>query len=253
MSRVPIPHTLSDLVDNKRIYPEKLRTDILQEFYCTHLVPNAYIFKLSNSDTIKLTFSESQFCHTIGLSYFDYNGQSGWDKLVLSPKTISDFESFPKYKMVLSRIINFNRILQLLNSPDVYLYNAEDFPQFNYKSNYFAVFNSSNRLHKLGIGVGNDGIHYGETYIVSLDKPEFNKELAPKNLLTIIDKDITTKEDFLQRRHDQLEQNSTLSDLNELYTFPIIVDNSQTLDQQDENMSADISENSNNNDEENAS
>lgn len=178
-------HTLPDLLNNNPLYINALRTDIIQQFYTQYIANNVYIFDLSNNDTINLLFNEDQFCHLIGFSYFGYDGQNGWDTLISNPKKISEFVRFPEFKMLQFRILNFKYLLNLLQTPNIYIYKADEHKEFSYKSVYFALLINNNRALKLGIGLSNNGIHYGETYLVDKNEPSFNYYLEQKNLLTI--------------------------------------------------------------------
>lgn len=172
---------------------------VLQQFYSQYLVPNVYIFKLSNTDSIRLIFTEEQFCHLIGFSYFGYDGKVGWDKLLNNPKKIKEFVENDKFNLIQSRILNFNIILSILNNPNIYIYTAEDYPEFRYKSLYFAAITENNRVFKLGIGLSGTDIHYGETYLVDMDNPKYNYYLKPDKLLTIEKREILLKNDFLSK------------------------------------------------------
>jgi len=190
-------YTVEDLVNQDNIYIKKLDTKVLQDFFIQYICSNVYIFDLSNNDNIRLLFKESQFCHIIGFHYFGYEGVEGWDKLSQSPKRVADFSKYPKFKMLQYRIGNFNKLLKLLNNPDIYIYKASENKQFSYKSKYFAVYIEENRMHKLGIAVTNDGFHYPETFLIDNNEPKYNYYIKPENLLTIIKKEIIPKEKFL--------------------------------------------------------
>lgn len=197
-------YSLTDLLTkNNNISVYKLTTDVLQSFYLNQLCLNAYIFKLSNGDTINLLFDTYDFCHLIGLSYFGYEGALGWDKLVDNPIKISSFSRKEEFKMLKYRFKYFRNIVDLLDNPNIYIYKAENYPEFNYKSIYFAVIKKDSRYLKLGIGIGKNGIsgiNYAETFLVDLDKPDLNYYLTSDNLVHIDEKITISKDEFLNNR-----------------------------------------------------
>lgn len=186
-------YTKEDLINSSRLFANKLRTRVLEEFYTDNLVPNAFIYILSNGEIIHLTFDKGQFCHLLGFSYFGYSGISGWNLLDRRNILISNLQDIASHKREEIRITNFPKILKILDSPTMYLYKNTD---MRYQSDYFAVWDDGKRYYKLGIGTGSTGIHYGETYQVSLIQSNDNKEIDPQNLLTVNNKFIMPKETF---------------------------------------------------------
>lgn len=182
-----------DLVNNNRLFATRLRTRVLEEFYTDNLVSKAYIYILSNGEIIHLLFDNDQFCHLLGFSYFGYNGISGWNSLNARNILVSNLQEFAKHKREEIRITNFPKIIRILDNPTMYLYKNTD---MRYKANYFAVWNDGTRYYKLGIGTSSNGVNYGETYQVSLMQSNDNKEIDPKNLLTVNNKFIMPKETF---------------------------------------------------------
>lgn len=153
-------YTKEDLAQNNRIFANRLRTRVLQDFYTHYLTPQAYIYLLSNGETIHLLFENDQFCH-------------------LKREEI--------------RITNFPKILHILDNPTVYLYKNDD---MRYKSDYFAVWNDGKRYYKLGIGTSSSGVNYPETFQVSLMTSTDNKEIDPLKLLTVTSKFVMSKKSF---------------------------------------------------------
>jgi Barnase-EndoU-ColicinE5/D-RelE like nuclease len=190
-------YTVNDLVTKDKIYINKLNTQVLQDFYSEQFAEKVYIFNLDDNSSIHLMFLEEQFCHLAGFQYFGFNGIDGWDKLKSSPKKISYFSNEPNFGMVQFRLQNFAHMLKLIKNPSIYIYKASDYPTFNYKSVYFAVLKLNNRVFKLGIGINKQGIHYGETYLIDRDLPQYNFYLKPENLLKIVSTDIKSKSDYL--------------------------------------------------------
>lgn len=189
-------YNLDELMNEPNIYINKINTQVLQEMYSVYLEPNVYRFKLSDNNEINLLFSEDQFCHLIGFSYFGYDGGDGWEKLKKNPKKISEFGKHKDFNFLKYRILNFRKLVNLLNSPNVYIYKPEEYPEFNYKSIYFAAIVENNRMLKLGIGIGKNKIHYPETYIVDLDIPSHNYYLKEENLINIMSKSVEDKYTF---------------------------------------------------------
>ncbi len=197
-------YALNDLLTNNELLIYRLNTSVLQEYYTTQLVPNAYIYELSdannNAFNINLIFTEAQFCHLIGFHNFNYEGDDGWKRLQAKPKKVTNFNNYAEYSMMQFRISGFNQIHELLQSPEIYIYKAADYPQFRYKSEYFAVLVKNKRYYKLGIGLGENNIYYPETYIVDMDKPVYNFYLKPENKLKVISSKVTSTEDFFSQR-----------------------------------------------------
>lgn len=191
-------YTSTELLSLERISIFKLKTDLLQKFYEENLCNKGFILELENGDILKFTFDEEDFCHLIGFSYFGYNGADGWDKLKASPKKIIEFNKHEDFKFLQYRIIYFRNIISILQEPIVYIYKAADYPEFRYKSIYFAVMHIDNRVLKLGIGIDSKTINYCETFLVDLDKPELNYYLKPENLINIINKKIMDKDEFIR-------------------------------------------------------
>ena len=187
-------YTKEDLTNNNRFYANRLRTQVLEDFYTENLEQNAYIYTLNNGNTIRLLFDNDQFCHLVGFSYFGYNGISGWNLLKTRNILVSNLQEISKHKREEIRITNFPKIVSILNNPKMYLYRNTT---MNYNSDYFAVYDDGIRYYKLGIGTGSNGLNYGETFQVSLIQSDDNKEIDPNNLLTITSKIILPKEIFL--------------------------------------------------------
>lgn len=186
-------YTKEDLTNNNRFYANRLRTQVLEDFYTENLEQNAYIYTLNNGNTIRLLFDNDQFCHLVGFSYFGYNGISGWNLLKTRNILVSNLQEISKHKREEIRITNFPKIVSILNNPKMYLYRNTT---MNYNSDYFAVYDDGIRYYKLGIGTGSNGLNYGETFQVSLIQSDDNKEIDPNNLLTITSKIILPKEEF---------------------------------------------------------
>lgn len=186
-------YTKEDLCSESRIFASRLRTGVLEEFYEEYLTPNAYIFELSNGDRIHLTFDKDQFCHMLGFQYFNYNGIRGWNDLKSANILLTKLPRFIQHKREEIRMVNFPKIIEILNNPSVYLYENDD---MNYRSDYFAVWSDGKRYYKLGIGKGANGVNYGETYQVSLVSSNDNKEIRPDKLLRVEGKYIVPRNVF---------------------------------------------------------
>lgn len=191
---------LNDLLTKDRVEIYRLNTKVLQEYYTNHISPSAYTFNLSNGESINMIFEESQFCHLIGFHYFGYERTDGWNRLQANPKKVTNFSNYAEYEMMQHRIAGFHQLHKLLQSPDIYIYKAADYPQFNYNSNYFAVLVKNNKYYKLGIGTSKNGLNYPETYIVDMDKPQFNFYLKPENKLAVINSKILPVAEFFDQR-----------------------------------------------------
>ena len=61
-------YTKEDLINNNRLFANRLRTRVLQDFYTQYLTPQAYIYVLNNGEIIHLLFDNDQFCHLLGFS-----------------------------------------------------------------------------------------------------------------------------------------------------------------------------------------
>ncbi|MDK0888080.1 PBECR4 domain-containing protein [Clostridium perfringens] len=177
----------------------RLNTEILQKFYLNNLVSSVFIIELANEEKISLNFSENDFCHLIGFSHFGYDGGLGWERLKETPIPITSFTRYEDFKMLLNRIKYFKNILDVLTAPKVFLYKAEDYPEFNYKSIYFAVAYVDGRVLKLGLVKNKNDDFYAETYLVDLNQEKYNYYLKEENLVQVISvkaihKDITNQE-----------------------------------------------------------
>lgn len=186
-------YTKEDLENSDRIFANRLRTRVLEEFYIDNLVSKVYIYILSNGEIIHLLFELDQFCHLLGFSYFGYNGLSGWNLLNRRNILVSNLHNIANCKREEIRITNFPKVIRILKNPTIYLYKNTD---MRYKSDYFAVWDDGKRYYKLGIGTSSNGVNYGETYQVSLMNSNDNKEINPDNLLTVNNKFIMPKETF---------------------------------------------------------
>ena len=186
-------YTKEDLENSNKIFANRLRTRVLEDFYTDNLEHKAYIYMLSNGETIHLLFDNNQFCHLLGFSYFGYNGMSGWNLLNGRNILISNLQDIANHKREEIRITNFPKILKILDDPAMYLYRNTD---MRYKANYFAVWDDGRRYYKLGIGTSSNGVNYGETFQVSLIQSKDNKEIDSNNLLTVNNKFIMPKETF---------------------------------------------------------
>lgn len=182
-----------DLENNHKLYANRLRTRVLEHFYTDNLVSQTYIYILENGEIIHLIFDEDQFCHLLGFSYFGYHGISGWNSLEKRNILLSNLQDISNHKREEIRIINFPKIIRILEEPTMYLYKKED---MGYKADYFAVWNDGKRYYKLGIGTSSNGINYGETYQVSLIQSNDNKEIDSDNLINVKKKFIMPKETF---------------------------------------------------------
>lgn len=182
-----------DLINKNRLFANRMRTRVLEEFYAENLIPNAYIYVLSNGEVVHLIFDSNQFCHLLGFSYFGYNGISGWNTLKERNILISDLQDIANHKREEIRITNFPKIIQILDNPKMYLYKNTD---MRYKADYFAVWDDGKRYYKLGIGTSSNGVNYGETFQVSLMLSKDNKEIDANNLLKVSSKFIMPKETF---------------------------------------------------------
>lgn len=203
-------YTSDELLVLEKISIYKLKTDILQEFYLNNLCNKGFIFELENGDVVRFTFDKEDFCHLIGFSYFGYNGISGWEKLTETPKKIAEFKNNQYFSFLQYRILYFRNIVTILNNPNIYIYKAEDYPEFNYKSIYFAVIRIDNRVLKLGIGIDNRSINYSETFLVDLDRTDLNYYLTPENLINITNKTVVGKDDFINQINLLNSNNSEL-------------------------------------------
>ena len=183
-------YTKDDLKTNDRIYSNRLRTKVLEEFYEENFVPYIFVFELDNHETIRLIFDTDQFCHLLGFSYFGYNGVIGWNTLNNRNILISNLHEISKHKREEIRITNSPKILTILNNPTIYLYENKE---TTYKSDYFAVWDDGTRYYKLGIGTNDNGQNYAETYQVSLMTSDDNKEINSKNLVNVINKHIVKR------------------------------------------------------------
>lgn len=186
-------YTKEDLEKDERIFANRLRTRVLEEFYTDNLTSKVYIYILDNGEIIRLLFENEQFCHLLGFSYFGYSGISGWLLLDKRNMLISNLQGIANHKREEIRITNFPKITKILNNPKVYLYKNVD---MRYKTDYFAVWDDGKRYYKLGIGTSSNGINYGETYQVSLIHSKDNKEINPNYLLQVNNKMIIPKESF---------------------------------------------------------
>lgn len=180
-------YTAEDLYKNDKIYANRIRTGVLEQFYEQYLSKNVYIFKLSNGDEIQLVFNLDQFCHLLGFQYFNYSGIRGWNELSKSNIVLTDLPTFAKHKREEIRMVNFPKILRILEDPAVYVYENKD---MRYASNYFAIWSDGVRYYKLGIIKGKHGVYYGETYQVSLITSKDNKEICKENLLQVVEKKV---------------------------------------------------------------
>ena len=133
-------YTKEDLTNNNRFYANRLRTQVLEDFYTENLEQNAYIYTLNNGNTIRLLFDNDQFCHLVGFSYFGYNGISGWNLLKTRNILVSNLQGISKHKREEIRITNFPKIVSILNNPKMYLYRNTT---MNYNSDYFAVYDAT--------------------------------------------------------------------------------------------------------------
>lgn len=156
-----------DLENNHKLYANRLRTRVLEHFYTDNLVSQTYIYILENGEIIHLIFDEDQFCHLLGFSYFGYHGISGWNSLEKRNILLSNLQDISNHKREEIRIINFPKIIRILEEPTMYLYKKED---MGYKADYFAVWN--------------DGKRYD------------NKEIDSDNLINVKKKFIMPKETF---------------------------------------------------------
>lgn len=206
-------YTKADLINSNRIYATRLTTQVLQEFYEEQLIPNAYIYSLNNGEMIHLIFSNDQFCHLLGFSYFGYNGISGWNQLKSKNLLITNMPNMNLHKREEIRMTNFSKIITILHNPTVYLYKNKD---MNYKSDYFAVWNDGVRYYKLGIGTTANGVNYGETFQVSLMNSNDNKEIDPNNLLSVTNKFLMPRETFQNLYYPMHIAKSKVANDNEL-------------------------------------
>ncbi len=187
-------YTINDLKNiSKKIYSTLLLTSVIQDFFLDNIEKNAYIFELTNGNIINLIFNEDQFCHLIGFSYFGYDGIEGWNLLREKSLPISILPGINNKKREEIRITNFNKIIRVLQTPNIYLYKNSS---MSYKSDYFAIYDDGIRYYKLGIGTQKNGINYGETYQVSLKTAPDNKEINPENLLEVKRKFVISKNIF---------------------------------------------------------
>ena len=186
-------YTAEDLERNDKLFSNRLRTRVLEEFYMSHLISKVYIYILSNGDVIHLMFDDDQFCHLLGLSYFGYKGKYGWNVLKERNILICNLHDIENHMREEIRITNFPKILKILECPTVYLFGNTS---MNYKADYFAVWKDGKRYYKLGIGTSANGINYGETYQVSLIKSKDNREIDSKHLLTVCQKCIMQRKIF---------------------------------------------------------
>lgn len=184
-------YTKEDLLHLNRIFANRLTTGVLQEFYIDNLTKNVYTYMLSNNETIRLIFDSDQFCHLAGFSYFGYNGIAGWNALKNRNILISHLHDIANHKREEIRITNFPKIINILETPTVYLYKNTD---MRYRSAYFAVWNDDIRYYKLGIGKSTNGMNYGETFQVSLMNSKDNREIDPNNLLIVTQKFLIPRE-----------------------------------------------------------
>lgn len=188
-------YTVDDLVSSDRIFANRLKTRTLQDFYQKKLAPNTYIYLLSNGERIHLTFDFDQFCHLIGLSYFNYNGIIGWNSLKRHNIVISKLPNFQSMRREEYRITNFHKILRILELPTVYLYKNEN---LNYRFDYFAVYKDDKRYYKLGIGTSANNVNYGETFQVSLIDSKDNNEIDPNKRLTVVSQYTMPRDTFME-------------------------------------------------------
>lgn len=175
-------YTKEDLCSEKRVYANRLRTKVLEDFYENFLMCNAYIFRLSNGEIIHLVFNKDQFCHLLGFKYFNYNGIKGWHDLADINTILTNLPQFSKHKREEIRMVNFPKILEILNNPTIYIYINSN---MRYSSDYFAIWSDGERYYKLGIVNGSHGINYGETYQVSLVNSYDNKEIQEDKRLLV--------------------------------------------------------------------
>lgn len=204
-------YTNEDLLTLPKINIYKMETSVLQEFYINNFCNKGFIFELENEEIIKFTFDKEDFCHLIGFSYFGYNGINGWYKLKKSPKKVIEFRKNEDFDFLRYRILYFRDIVYLLNNPSIYIYKAEDYPEFNYKSIYFAVMRIDNRVLKLGIGMEGKNINYCETFLVDLDEERLNYYLKPENLAKIKRKVIMDKDEFINKINNDVQLQIAIS------------------------------------------
>ena len=169
-----IYNTYEEYLKSTNVNIFKLDTMLLQEFYMKELVSKVFIIELANGDKISLNFSENDFCHLIVFSYFGYDCGQGRSILVNNPRNIKDFSKHKDFSILLNRIKYFRNIVDVLTAPKVFLYRAENYPEFNYKSIYFAVAYVDGRVLKVGIAKNKNNSFYGETYLVDLNQEKYN-------------------------------------------------------------------------------
>ncbi|EOU1998070.1 hypothetical protein C4D26_11000 [Clostridium perfringens] len=202
-----IYNTYEEYLKSTNVNVFKLDTMLLQEFYMKELASKVFIIELANGDKISLNFSENDFCHLIGFSHFGYDGGQGWSILVNKPKNIKDFSKYKDFSILLNRIKYFRNIVDVLMSPKVFLYKAENYPEFNYNANYFAVAYIDGRALKVGIAKNKNNDFYGETYLVDLDQEKYNYYLKEENLVEVISvrvvkKDIVKQEVAIEKENN---------------------------------------------------
>lgn len=190
-------YTVEELEGLDQINLRNLRSDILQAYFRKHLECNIFEFKLQNGDHFELIFDDGDFIHLTGLHYFlTKTGLDGWKRLEANPIIIGnlDFSKGKDTRIAMNRLKHFHVIPRLLNNPEIYIYKSSDFPQFRYKSVYFAVIVHGERCLKLGLGERLKGVCYPETFIVDKTDPQYNYYLDPCYRLGIVEKNIKFKE-----------------------------------------------------------
>lgn len=190
-------YTVEDLEGLDQINLRKLKSDILQAYFRKHLECYVFEFKLQNGDHFELIFDDGDFIHLTGLHYFSTKaGLDGWKRLEANPIIIGnlDFSKGKDTRIAMNRLKHFHIIPRLLVNPEIFIYKSSDFPQFRYKSVYFAVIEHGGRYLKLGLGEHLKGVCYPETFIVDKTDLQYNYYLDPRYRVGIVEKSIKSKE-----------------------------------------------------------
>lgn len=152
--------------------------------YETHLKGKEFIITLEDGVVIKFSIAKKRLKHLLG---FQYTAYKNWGAEILYndiKKRKITYEKILKdknYKQVEIRILNFMRIIDLLQieiGSEIVEFNSILMPNISIKSKYIIFKNSLG--YTLHFGLAEDGTYYPETWFIRKDDKYIANQILKK-------------------------------------------------------------------------
>lgn len=162
--------------------------------YQKELLPYQFIYDLSSGETVKLEFSESNFCHLLGIQYIDPNradlrGTLGYNQICSGTITYDGLKSINRNALnsfCKDKMRFFDELPTLLKNPNVVIFDKSlTTVQTKVDCDFFLYNDDLSSTKNIMLGVGRDtNNHFPRTYLIeSNQNNRFLKGQTPVDVI----------------------------------------------------------------------